>query len=58
MSQIQNEISNSISELDNTRFTKEELEKGFYEVQKQKNEKQKELEKIKEKNNEINEKIK
>ncbi|MBO4816229.1 MAG: chromosome segregation protein SMC [Clostridia bacterium] len=58
LTQIQNEISNSISELDNTRFTKEELEKGFYEVQKQKNEKQKELEKLKEKNNTINEKIK
>jgi len=58
LTQIQNEISNSISELDNTRFTKEELEKGFYEVQKQKNEKQKELEKLKEKNNAINEKIK
>ena len=58
LAQIQNEISNSISELDNTRFTKEELEKGFYEVQKQKNEKQKELEKLKEKNNLINEKIK
>ena len=56
--QIQNEISNSISELDNTRFTKEELEKGFYEVQKEKNEKQKELEKLKEKNNAISEKIK
>ena len=58
LAQIQNEISNSISELDNTRFTKEELEKGFYEVQKQKNEKQKELEELKEKNNAINEKIK
>ena len=58
LTQIQNEISNSISELDNTRFTKEELEKGFYEVQKQKNEKLKELDKIKEKNNVINEKIK
>ena len=58
LAQIQNEISNSISELDNTRFTKEELEKGFYEVQKQKNEKQKELEELKEKNNVINEKIK
>ena len=58
LNQIQNEISNSISELDNTRFTKEELEKGFYEVQKQKNEKQKELEELKEKNNVINEKIK
>ena len=58
LTQIQNEISSSISELDNTRFTKEELEKGFYEVQKQKNEKQKELEKLKEKNNAINEKIK
>ena len=58
LAQIQNDISNSISELDNTRFTKEELEKGFYEVQKQKNEKQKELEKLREKNNSINEKIK
>ena len=58
LAQIQNEISNSISELDNTRFTKEELEKGFYEVQKQKNEKQKELENLKQKNNAINEKIK
>ena len=58
LNQIQNEISNSISELDNTRFTKEELEKGFYEVQKQKNEKLKELEKLREKNNIINDKIK
>ena len=58
IAQIQNEITDSISELDNTRFTKEELEKGFYEVQKEKNEKQKELEKLREKNNVINEKIK
>ena len=58
MVQIQNEITNSISELDNTRFTKEELEKGFYEVQKQKNEITKELEKNKSKKNEIDEKIK
>lgn len=56
--QIQNEITNSISELDNTRFTKEELEKGFYEVQKQKNQITKELEKNKAKKNEIDEKIK
>ena len=58
IAQIQNEITDSISELDNTRFTKEELEKGFYEVQKEKNEKQKELDKLREKNNAINEKIK
>ena len=56
--QIQEEISNSISELDNTRFTKEEMEKGFFAVQKEKNEKTKELEKNKDKKEEIDQKIK
>ena len=39
----------SKSELDNARFTKEEIEKGFFAVQKEKNEKTKELEKKKKK---------
>jgi chromosome segregation protein len=44
--QIENEIQNNISELDNTRFSKEEIEKGFYEIQKEKKSYEKELEEI------------
>ncbi len=46
ISQIESELSSNVSELDNTRFQKEEIEKGFYEVQKHKNELTKELENI------------
>ncbi len=44
--QIQNDIQNSISELDNTRFSKEEIEKGFFEIQKEKNKVSKELQDV------------
>ena len=44
--QLQNDIQNSISELDNTRFSKEEIEKGFFEIQKEKNNVTKELQDI------------
>ena len=56
--QIETEISNNISELDNTRFKKEELEKGFYEIQKNKNETERELKEIEEKKRKIEERIK
>ena len=56
--QIENEISNNISELDNTRFSKEEIEKSFYEVQKNKNNLVKELEKINEDKTKFDEQIK
>ena len=44
--QLQNDIQNNISELDNTRFSKEEIEKGFLEIQKEKNKISKELQEI------------
>ena len=47
--QIQNEIQDSISDLDNERFTKEELEKNFFEIQKEKNIQAKRIEEIKQK---------
>ena len=56
--QIENEITSNISELDNTRFQKEELEKNLYEVQKEKNEATKELEKTQEQNQKTEQKIK
>ena len=45
--QIDNEISSNISEMDNTRFSKEEIEKGCYEVEKSKNDIQKQIDEIK-----------
>ena len=57
-SQIQNDIQNSISELDNTRFSKEEIEKGFFEIQKEKNNVSKELQEIMEEKNKAEEQIK
>ena len=56
--QLDSEIQNGISEKDNSRFTKEELEKSFYEVQKQKNQINKELEEIRIQKKEAEEKIK
>lgn len=46
--QLEKEIQNYISELDNTRFSKEEIEKNLYEIQKDKNTVEKNLEEIKE----------
>ena len=56
--QIQNEILNNISELDNTKFTKEEIEKGFYEIQKDKNSVEKEQILIKESKQKVENEIK
>ena len=56
--QIQNDIQNSISELDNIRFSKEEIEKGFYEIQKEKNNLTKELQDINSEKNKADEQIK
>ena len=56
--QLQNDIQNSISELDNSRFSKEEIEKGFFEIQKEKNNVSKELEDIINEKNKAEEQIK
>ena len=56
--QIENEIQSAISELDNTRFSKEEIEKGFYEIQKNKNVVTKELDEIKEQKEKAEQEIK
>ena len=55
---LTNEIQNSISDIDNTRFSKEELEKQFYEIQNNKNKIAKELEEVLSKKQEVDEKIK
>ena len=55
---LQEEIQNQISELDHTRFTKEENQKGFYEIQNNKNAITKELEQIKEGKRKTEEQIK
>ena len=55
--QIENDISSNISEIDNTRFKKEDIEKGCYEVEKEKNEIQKKLDEIKLKKQEEESKI-
>ena len=56
--QLQNDIQNNISELDNTRFSKEEIEKGFLEIQKEKNKISKELQEIITEKNKAEEQIK
>ena len=56
--QVENEIQSGISELDNTRFTKEEIEKGFYEIQRNKNSVSKELDEIKAQKEETEKEIK
>lgn len=56
--QINNEITSHISELDNTRFKKEEAQKGFYEIQKNKNSILKKIEEIKDEKISIEEKVK
>ena len=56
--QIEDEIQNNISELDNTRFSKEEIEKGFYEIQKSKDDLKKELDEIKTKKEKAEQEIK
>ena len=55
---LTNEIQNNISDIDNTRFSKEELEKQFYEIQNNKNKIEKELEEVLSKKQEVDEKIK
>ena len=56
--QIKNEISNNISELDRTRMKKEDIAKGFYEIEANRNKILKDIEEIDSKKEEINKKIK
>ena len=55
---LKNEISGSISELDSTRITKEEIAKTFHTIEAQRNNITKSLSEINEKRQEANEKIK
>ena len=56
--QIQNEIMTNISELDNTRMRKEEISKGFYEIENKRNKILKELQQVNVKKEEADKKIK
>ena len=56
--QIKTEIDSNISELDSTRLTKEEIAKGFYEIDKKRNKVLKSLEEINNKKEEVDKKIK
>ena len=56
--QIKNEMSLNISELDNTRLSKEDISKQFYEIENKRNKIVKELEEINGKKEEISKKIK
>ena len=56
--QIRNEIDLNISELDGTRFTKEDIAKGFYEIENKRNKVLKGLEEINKKKEEADKKIK
>ena len=56
--QIQNEIMTNISELDNTRMQKEEISKGFYEIENKRNKILKELQQVNVKKEEADKKIK
>ena len=56
--QIQNEIMTNISELDNTRMQKEEISKGFYEIENKRNKILKELQQVNVKREEADKKIK
>ena len=57
-SQLQQEISNNVSELDRTRMKKEDIAKGFYEIEANRNKLLKSIEEIDNKKQEINSKIK
>ena len=56
--QIKNEVDVHISELDSTRLTKEEIAKGFYEIDNKRNKALKSLEEINKKKEEADKKIK
>ena len=56
--QLEQEISNNISELDRTRMKKEDIAKGFYEIENNRNKVLKSIEEIDNKKQEINNKIK
>ena len=56
--QLDQEISNNISELDRTRMKKEDIAKGFYEIENNRNKVLKSIEEIDNKKQEINNKIK
>ncbi len=56
--QLEQEISNNISELDRTRMKKEDIAKGFYEIENNRNKALKSIEEIDNKKQEINNKIK
>lgn len=57
-SQLKQEISNTISDLDRTRMKKEDISKGFYEIEANRNKILKSMEEIETKKQEINNKIK
>ena len=56
--QLKQEISNTISDLDRTRMKKEDIAKGFYEIEANRNKILKSMEEIENKRQEINDKIK
>ena len=56
--QLKQEISNTISDLDRTRMKKEDIAKGFYEIEANRNKILKSIEEIENKKQEINNKIK
>ena len=56
--QIENEIESSVSELDSTRLSKDDIQKGFYEIDSKRNSIISELDKISEKKTEKEEKLK
>ena len=56
--QVKREIQVTISEVDNTRMNKEEISKGFYEIEGKKNKSQKSLEDVSKQREEANKKIK
>lgn len=56
--QLKQEISNNFSELDRTRMKKEDIAKGFYEIEANRNKLLKSIEEIDNKKQEINNKIK
>ena len=56
--QIKSEIQSNISELDSTRLDKEDIAKGFYEIENKRNKLVKDLEEISAKKEEANKKIK
>ena len=55
--QLKQEISNTISDLDRARMKKEDIAKGFYEIEANRNKILKSMEEIENKKQEINDKI-